>query len=148
MRKLPGEWLILQPHSNDKHGNKCSNYIWEASLVEASLKSYIELWGQCNKDAHSLEAHIHLAKEQASKATRKLYKLWHHARFRDSVLFPTNIEQFIEMSTAQKLQRCVLITAERSPCRKFSCWIHKIHHKFVPSGLRTNQRNIATTSAG
>ena len=27
MGKLYGEWLILYPHSNDKHGNKQSEYI-------------------------------------------------------------------------------------------------------------------------
>ena len=40
--------------------------------MEASLKPYIELWEQRNKDAHSPEAHIQLAKEQAAKAIRKL----------------------------------------------------------------------------
>ena len=79
MGKVSGKWLTLQPHSNDNHGNKGSNCVRGASLVEASLKSYMELWEQRNKDAHSPEAHIHLAKEQASKATRKLYKLRYHA---------------------------------------------------------------------
>ena len=65
----------------------------------------MELWEQQNKDAHSPEAHIHLAKEQAAKATRKLHKLCHQAQFRDSALFPNNVETFIEESTVQKLQR-------------------------------------------
>ena len=60
MGKLSDGWLILQPHFNNNHGNKRSNCIWGVSLVEASLKSYIELWEQRNKDAHSPEAHLHL----------------------------------------------------------------------------------------
>ena len=73
--------------------------------MEASLKSHMELWEQQNKGAHSPEAHIYLAKEQAAKATKKLYKLRHHALYKDSALFPNNAETFIEESTVQKLQR-------------------------------------------
>ena len=78
--------------------------------MEASIKSHMELWEQQNKVAHSPEAHIHLTKERAAKATRKLYKLQQQARFRDSALFPVNVETFIEESTAQKLQRYVLMS--------------------------------------
>ena len=53
MGKLSDRGLVLQPHSNNNHGNKRSNYIQGASFVESSLKSYIELWEQRNKDAHS-----------------------------------------------------------------------------------------------
>ena len=63
MGKLSGEWLILQPRTIDTHvGNKHTNYIWGALLVGSSLKSYIELWEQRSKDAHSPEALIHVAK--------------------------------------------------------------------------------------
>ena len=72
--------------------------------MEASIKSHTKLWEQRNKDALSPEAHIHLAKERAAKATRKLYKLRHQARFKDSALFPDDIETFIEESTAKKLK--------------------------------------------
>ena len=64
--------------------------------MEARIKSHMELWEQQNKDVHSPEAHIHLAKEQAAKATRMLYKLQHQARFKDSALFPDSVETFIE----------------------------------------------------
>ena len=112
MGKLSQEWLHLQSYATDNHGNKHFNYIWGASLVEASLKPRMELWEQRNKDAHSPEAHIHLAKERAAKATRKLYKLCHHVQFRDSALFSDNTETFIEESTPQKLQRYVLMNSK------------------------------------
>ena len=44
MGKLSQEWLHLQSHTTDKNGNNRSNYIWGASLVEASIKSHMELW--------------------------------------------------------------------------------------------------------
>ena len=112
MGKLSQEWLHLQPHYKDKKGNNRPAYIWGASLVEASLQSYIALWEQRNKDAHSPEAHIHLAKERAAKATRKLFRLRHHARFRDSSLFPDDVETFIETSTAEALQRYVVMNSK------------------------------------
>ena len=99
-------------HFTDNHGNKRSNYIWGASLVETSIKSYMELYEQQQKYAHSLEAHIHLAKEQAAKVTRKLYKLRHHAQFKDSALFPNKVKTFIEELTAQKIQRYVLMNSK------------------------------------
>ena len=109
---MRGSSRMLQSHAADNHSNRRFDYIWGASLVEASLKSHMELWEQRNKDAHSPEAHIHLAKEQAAKATKKLHKLCHHARFIDSALFPENVETFIEESTAQKLQRYVLMNSK------------------------------------
>ena len=100
MGKLSQEGLHLQSHTTDNRGNNRLDYIRGASLVDASIKSHIELLEQQNKDAHSPEAHIHRATEQAAKATRKLYKLRHQARFKDSTLFPNNIETLIEESTA------------------------------------------------
>uniref|UniRef100_A0A7S4ADE6 Uncharacterized protein n=1 Tax=Pseudo-nitzschia australis TaxID=44445 RepID=A0A7S4ADE6_9STRA len=112
MGKLSQEWLILQPHYTDNQGNSRPAHIWGASLVEACLQSYIILREQRNKDARSPKARIHLAKERAAKATRKLYKLQHHSRFHDSKLFADNVETFIETSTAQKLQRYVTMNSK------------------------------------
>ena len=103
---------MLQSHSTDNYGNKRYDCIWGASFVEASPKSYLELWEQRNKYAHSPEAHIHLTKEQEAKTTRKSYKHRHHAQSWDSALFLLNIEQFIETYTAQKLQRYILMNSK------------------------------------
>ena len=112
MGKLSQEWLHLQPYTTDNNGNNRSYYIWEASLVEASIKSHMGLWGQQNKDAHSPEAHIHLAEERAAEATGKLYEPRHQARFKDSALFPDDVETFIEESTTKKLQRYILMNSK------------------------------------
>ena len=82
MGKLSQEWLQLQPqYSVDSHGNHRSAYIWGASLVEACIRSHIDLWEQRSKDEHSPEAHIYPAKERAAKAAKKLHSLCHHAQF-------------------------------------------------------------------
>ena len=114
--------------------------------MEASLKSYMELWEQRNKDAHSPEVHIHLAKEQAAKATRKLYKLQRHALFRDLALVPASVKTCIKVSTAQKLQRYILVNSKaiRQSVRQTGTTATR-HTKYIINWFRPVQEESSVT---
>ena len=46
MGRLSHDWLTLQGTYTTKYGTYHDSYVWAASIVEISLKKFMELWEQ------------------------------------------------------------------------------------------------------
>jgi hypothetical protein len=101
--KISQEWLKLQDEStNITTTKKPEGYIWGASLVETTLKKFIDLWELRNEEVHgkTIEQQESTRKQKLRTEVKKLNSMKNKARPSDMCLFHENEEEYIEQSTA------------------------------------------------
>ena len=104
--KISQEWLLLQEHSTNKTiGKKRDCYVWGASVAETTLSYFIKLWELRNEEVHgkTVEQQERTRKAKLSIDARKLNELKDKARPVDMGLFHNDIDEFLEISTAQSI---------------------------------------------
>jgi NAD-dependent dihydropyrimidine dehydrogenase PreA subunit len=104
--KLSQEWLTLHNEStNITKNKKQEGYIWGASIVETTLRKFIDLWEIRNEEVHgkTIEQQENIRKTKLSLEVRKLNSMKDQARPSDMCLFHENEEEYIEHSTAQMI---------------------------------------------
>ena len=79
--------------------------MWEAAIVEVSLKWFLELWEICNNDVHG-----HTKTEQTTRlqtrhriTARRMMTQRPLVRPSDQWMFPTDPEAYLETATAHQL---------------------------------------------
>ena len=102
MGRISQEWLELQGSTIAENGMRREAYIWGASVVEVSIKSFIELWEQRNEEVHGkTEAQRQNRRlEKLSTEVRHLHTMRHLTRPSDEFIFHDNVDQFLEKATA------------------------------------------------
>ena len=104
--RISQEWLQLQKDSTYKTvGKKRDCYVWGAAIAETTLRSFIELWELRNEEVHgkTVEQQERTRKAKLSIDARKLNNLKDKARPIDMGLFHNDIDEFLEISTAQTI---------------------------------------------
>jgi len=67
MGRLSQEWLTIQGSYTTNDDIYRESYVWTSSIVETSIKKFIELWEQGNKDVHG--------KTEAQQQSKRLQRL-------------------------------------------------------------------------
>jgi hypothetical protein len=101
--KLSQEWLTLQSESTNRTTNKKpESYLWGASIVETTLKKFIDLWETRNEEVHgkTIEQQESTRKAKLRIEVSKLNSMKDAARPSDMFLFHENEEEYIDNSTA------------------------------------------------
>jgi hypothetical protein len=104
--KISQEWTNLYDNSTHiTERKKRDGYVWGAALVEVTLRHFIQLWELRNEEVHGKTVHQQekTRKTKLSIDARKLNELKDKARPVDMGLFHSDIEVFLDQSTAQTI---------------------------------------------
>ena len=103
MGRISQEWEKLQGSGPTINGKNREAYIWGASLVEVSIKSFMELWEQRNEEVHGKTEQQKQKKrlEKLSIEVRRLHSMRDLTRPSDDFIFHKDVEIFLEKATAK-----------------------------------------------
>ena len=98
-------------HTTDNYGNKRSNYIWELHSWKLA-SGHTQSSGSNKTKTLTVQKHTFTWPRNEQQKQPGNYTNFAIMQYRDSALFLTNAETFIEESTAQKLQKYVLVNSK------------------------------------
>jgi hypothetical protein len=92
----------VKASTNSTTNKKQESYLWGASIVETTLKKFIDLWETRNEEVHgkTIEQQESTRKAKLRIKVSKLNSMKDSARPSDMFLFHKNDEEYIDNSTA------------------------------------------------
>ena len=123
MGKLAKEWTHAYDNLKVRSELRVPSQVWCTRMIEYTLRSVLELWETRNNDVHGGTdvTPSPVRKDRLSQEVRRLQKLRNDTRPVDSFLFLSDVEAYIEKSTANTLASYIS-TTKRAILKSVKRW--------------------------
>ena len=123
MGKLAKEWMHAYDNLKVRSELRVTSQVWCTRMIEYTLRAVLELWETRNSDLHGGkdESPSPVRKARLSQEVRRLQKLQNDAQPVDSFLFLSDVEAYIEKSTANTLA-LYISTTKRAILKSVKRW--------------------------